>query len=380
MSGQESWERELNLGRRALSQGLIDGQRLTRLLLEARARKVGMASLLETAGVDPGRLPELQQGGAPSWARSSEAPVEVRRTLLGVRCHALLEQSPLMATFLGRRPADPQTVVAVSLIDPQAQRQGLWVDWLETVRAAQGVKHPHLLEVLETGKAPEGFVVITAHPERGTTLRKVLERVGRFKLGEALRVAREAAEALQALHAAKVAHRDVKPEHLILAGNGNAFLRHAGIVFSPPEAVGFAPRGTVFGSPHTMAPECWRGGPGNPQSDVYALGVTTYELVTGVRPFEGESILELKKQHLESPPVPPHELMSDVAREVSDLLSWMLAKAPDERPVPQKLVGVLQGLEKTLKSTGRMSQRGTGRLSDLGKVSDLWRTDNSSAL
>ena len=376
----EAWERELNVGRRALTRGLIDGPRLTRLLLESRAKKIPLSQLLEKAGVDPAALPELQRGGAPSWAlMPSEGQVDPRRTLLGIRCFAVHEQAPFMTTFLGRR-AGSEAVLAVLVIEQQALRQGLWMDFLEAVRATQSVKHTHLLPVLDTGKVDEGYVVVLEHPERGTSLRRVLDRVGRLKLGEALRVAREVGQALEALHQARLCHRDLKPENVILGGNGKALVRHAGIVFSPPETVAFAPRGTVFGSPHTMAPECWRGGPPNPMSDVYALGVIAYELITGVRPFEGERLEDLRKQHLEHAPANPHELLPDVASEVSDLLAWMLAKPPEGRPSPQKLVGVLSGLEKTLKSTGRMSQRGTGRLADLGKVSDLWRTDEAAGL
>lgn len=360
----EPWEKELMLARRALSKGLIDGPRLTRLLLEARGRKQPVAKLLEAAGVPAARLPELQQGGAPSWALCAEGPLDGRpRTLLGVRCTAVLEQAPFITTWLGRKG---ERMVAVHLIGKDAVRQGLWLDFLETVRAAQAVKHPHLLEVLETGKVDDGFVVITDHPDRGTALRKVLDRLARLKLGEALRVAREVAEALAALHAARIAHRDVKAENVLLGGTGVVFLRHAGIVFSPAESVSFAPRGTVFGSPHGIGPECLKGGPPDPKSDIYALGVVLYELVSGVRPFEGERLEDLRKQHLEVAPVRPSDVLNDVPGEVSDLLAWMLAKSPDDRPTPQKLVGVLQGLEKTLKGAGMITARGTARITDMG--------------
>jgi len=356
---KSNWETELRLGRRALAEGLVDGPTLTKLLLVASARPDRpLAELLARDGeADPGRVEQLAADLGPP--PPPPKPEKVRVDVMGVRCGLKLDAGPAWTRYVGHRPSDPQPV-AVLVIDTDALRQGLWVDFLETVRASKDVRGPNLFDVLEVGRADEGFVIVTRFFPGTITLEALLGRVHRLKLSEALRIGREVARGLKDLHAAGLAHRDLTPANVLLTRDGKVFVRDAGIVFQPAEAREAGER--VYGTPHYMAPETLKGNAGNPLSDVYALGVIAYEMAAGARPFEGERYADLKRQHLEDAPVRPDAVLGDLPGDVGDLVTWLLAKDSKERPHAEKLVNVIQTLERSIVRSGS-----TERLEGLGR-------------
>lgn len=354
-------ETDLWLGRAALTKQLITGPQLTKALL--LQSKTGNKKPLELVFKEEGilnyhRIEELKKDlvGTPTLKHEipvddTEAKARVGKIFLKVLCDGLLECDRFTASYLGRLPRDPKPV-QLKLISKEALRHGLWMDFLETVRACKGIQVRNLVEVIDVGMVEKAFAIVTRHHKGGLTLRQLLGRVRRLKLSEALRITRELAQGLAALHAAGLAHRDLKPENVLLGTRGEVQIMNAGIVFEPEGAEEFASRATVFGSMHSIAPECLRGDPPDPLSDVYGLGIIAYELATGVRPFEGERLSDLRKQHLEDEPIPPHKVMGALPKEIGELLVWMLAKKSKDRPSAPKLVSTLQSLEKTIKRTG----------------------------
>ncbi len=352
---------DLALGRSALKVGLISGQQLTEALLVQSTS--GFKHSLDKVLVDRGFLDAEQadqlRGGVEVTGiadrrdkpPSEEAKARVGKIIEKVLCDKLLSEEPFITTYVGRLPRDPLGA-ALHLVEKSAMRSGLWMDFLETVRACQNIDHPNVVAVLETGRTDEHFAILTRYNKSGIPLHQLLHRVRRLKLSEALRVTRELAQGLAAVHGAGLVHRDLKPENVLLGREGEVQLWRAGIVFEPAGASEFAEPRTVFGSPHTIAPEALKGEPANPLTDVYALGVIAYELVTGVRPFEGETVADLRPQHLEVEPLAPHTIMRALPKEVSELLVWLLSKKPGERPTAEKLVTTLQNLEKKIKRTG----------------------------
>ncbi|RMG11056.1 MAG: serine/threonine protein kinase [Planctomycetota bacterium] len=354
-------EADLWLGRRALDRGLITSRNLTEALLAYAGG--GMRKPLEAVLQERGLLSREQVrtlrrelAAGPTLRQDAVGDRVVAEARLGsivnrVLCDAVLDVGRWITTYRGRLPRDPEPV-QLQLISKQALRHGLWMDFLEVVRGCVGIDSPQLVDVLDVKPLEEVFAVVTRFQKGGITLRSLLRRVRRLKLSEALRITGELAQGLSVLHGAGLCHRDVKPENVLLGRTGGVQLMNAGVVFEPEGAERYGPRGSIFGTPHYMAPEALQGAPPDPKSDVYSLGVLAYELVSGVRPFEGDGLDSLREQHLENAPVPPHSVQRALPQEVGELVLWMLAKEPHDRPDPATFLEALSRVAKGIARSG----------------------------
>lgn len=219
--------------------------------------------------------------------------------------------------------------VVVKLLDPKRAwgKPALVEAFLREARALGAVAHPHVVRVLSAGTEADGripFLVLEHLP--GGSLRARL-RAGDLEPDDALRLLVEAGEGLGAAHAAGLVHGDVKPENLLLDGEGRVKVVDFGLAQVSGEAV----TGAVFGTPAYMAPERGRGAAPDPRADVYALGVTLYEALTDQWPFNAPAPkLLLEKHRREAPPLEPLREVAPPA--VVDLVAACLAKDPAARP------------------------------------------------
>ncbi|MBK8003426.1 MAG: serine/threonine protein kinase [Gemmatimonadetes bacterium] len=181
--------------------------------------------------------------------------------------------------------------VAVKLLRPDLAAPLLRERFRREASCAARLVHPHIVPVLEVGE--EGDLSWFLMPRiSGETLRERLLREGRLPIGEARRIMLEVADALHAAHDAGLLHRDVKPDNILLeAPAGRALLTDFGIAKSlDGTGAGLTTAGAVVGTPQYMSPEQAGAEPViGPQSDLYSLGVVTYQMLTGVLPFEGTS-------------------------------------------------------------------------------------------
>lgn len=354
MSIKGTYEHDVWLGRRALTQGLITSAQLTEALLIQS--KTGLRKTLDTVLVNKGWVPvevldELRESlvGQPTQkhdVQSSRAQEKIGQIVCRVMCDRVLTVERHLTTYQGRLPRDPEPV-ALHLIPKASLREGLWMDFLETVRACQGLEAPNLTSVLEVDRYEESFVIICRHVKRAIYLDGLIKRVRRLKLSEALRILEELAAGLADLHKANLVHRDLKPARIVLSPEGGVRITLAGVTSRPEDAAA-----GVFGSAHWAAPEICKGRLGDARSDIYALGVIGYELVTGVRPFEGESFGDLASQHRIEEVIPPHRIMSALPADVGDLLTWMLSKSPKERPDAAQVVLTIKDVSSKVQRSG----------------------------
>ena len=189
--------------------------------------------------------------------------------------------------------------------------------------------HPNVITVYDTGEL-EGvpYLVLRAMP--GGSLADALgER--RPPLAQAIRIGREIATALAHAHAHGVVHRDVKPDNVWLTGDGGIALGDFGVAH---EVGGerLTAEGLIVGTVRYLSPEQIQGGDVGPASDLYALGVTLYELVTGRPPFTAAEPAHVLAQHLAATPAPPSVHEPAVPPELERLILQLLAKRPEERP------------------------------------------------
>jgi serine/threonine-protein kinase len=211
--------------------------------------------------------------------------------------------------------------------DPQAiemQRREAWV--------GTKASHPNLLPVLSASVQEPPFYVVTPKLD-GMPLAQLLFQQERLAVPLALWIARQMAEGLDALLVATgMIHADVKPENILVSPAGHATLIDFGFVQTPTEASQWATRPLAGTLPY-IAPEMVTSTlAAGPRSDIYSLGVTLYEMLSGRRPWDSDDAAKLITLHRESKPADLRALRPDVPERVSELVLAMLAKDPLRRP------------------------------------------------
>ena len=248
---------------------------------------------------------------------------------------ALLGQGAFAAVF---RAHDPflERDVAIKVLDPSlAVDAALEEQFLHEARTIAAAEHPHIVP-LYSADSTGGLLYLVMRLLPGQSLQDRIA-AGKLPAAEAARIALECARALAAAHAVGVVHRDIKPGNILLDANGNATVTDFGIalVTSRPARELL---GATTGTPLYMSPEQSLGEPVDGRSDVYALGVVLYEMLTGTCPFSGRNATEVIAKHISAaiPKVSERESQTPVA--LVRLVDRMLAKDPALRPTAVELV------------------------------------------
>jgi serine/threonine protein kinase len=200
------------------------------------------------------------------------------------------------------------------------------------------MEHPHILRVLDFGMQENVPFLVMAYAPQGS-LRDLYPKGSCLPLSQIVTYIQQAASALQYIHDRQLIHRDVKPENMLISQSGTIALSDFGIAIVAHSERSLQ-KEYVGGTGVYMAPEQFQGKP-RTASDQYALGIVTYEWITGTPPFRG-SIAELAYQHVSLPPRPPHELVS-ISPQVETVILTALAKNPQERfPSVQDFASALE--------------------------------------
>jgi serine/threonine-protein kinase len=228
----------------------------------------------------------------------------------------------------------------------------------QEARAASALNHPNIITIYEIGETEQAQFIAMEYIE-GETLRARLKR-GRMEMGEALDAAIQVADALKAAHAAGIVHRDIKPENIMLRPDGYVKVLDFGIVkltekFTPP---GFSDSeisqsktvslvqtdpGIVIGSPYYMSPEQARGLEVDARTDIFSLGAVIYEMLTGKKPFTGETIGDVIVSLLEKEPPPITDYSPNVPARLAEAVASALVKNREERcQSAQELLALLR--------------------------------------
>ena len=176
----------------------------------------------------------------------------------------------------------------------------------------------------------DGVRFLTMEYVAGTTLREMLDLGRRIEITPALTIAKQVCRGLQAVHKAGIVHGDLKPQNVMVMGNGVVKLMDFGVARQRHQ--GEQVVGTSAGTPLYMSPEQARGGEVDERSDIYSAGVVMYELFTGTCPFNDRDVYEIMRMHLNETPPNPRLRRPDLPDALAQIILTCLAKSRLQRP------------------------------------------------
>ncbi|MFN2431765.1 MAG: tetratricopeptide repeat protein, partial [Gemmatimonadota bacterium] len=194
---------------------------------------------------------------------------------------------------------------------------------------ARQVSHKNVVRIHDIGEH-EGMRFLTMRFIEGRSVREILEREGPLAHGRAAAIVRQVAEGLEQAHAADVIHRDLKPGNILVDAAGNAYITDFGVARSLTRD-GLTRAGAVVGTPDYLSPEQVAGDPVDGRSDLYALGIVLYEMLTGQLPFRGGSQAEILAQRLAGRPRDPADTGISVPAKLRAILRRTMERNPQRR-------------------------------------------------
>jgi len=245
-----------------------------------------------------------------------------------------------MATVFLARDLRHERPVALKVLHPELAATLGPERFLREIRLAARLQHPHILTVLDSGDAA-GQLWFTMPYVEGETLRDRLRREGQLPLEDALRIARETADALDYAHQHGVVHRDIKPENILLAGRhalvadfgiARALEGEAGAAGAPTRQQRLTETGMSIGTPAYMSPEQASGDREvDARSDIYSLGCVLYEMLAGEPPFTGPTAQAILLRKFTENPRPLRAIRDTVPEAIEQAVSKALARSPADR-------------------------------------------------
>ncbi len=197
-------------------------------------------------------------------------------------------------------------------------------------RSVAQLQHPNIVTVIDRGEEAGRQYIVFEFID-GENLKELVVRKGRLDLRDALEIALEVARGLAFAHDHGLVHRDVKPQNVLLNGDGRAKVTDFGIARSLDVDHGMTQTGTILGTSNYIAPEQASGQPVDAHTDVYSLGIVLYEMLTGELPFPGESFVAVAMKHIQEPAPNVLDVRGDVPLRVAEMIDRALEKDPEHR-------------------------------------------------
>ncbi|MGN0376536.1 MAG: Stk1 family PASTA domain-containing Ser/Thr kinase [Suilimivivens sp.] len=194
-------------------------------------------------------------------------------------------------------------------------------------QAAAGLAHPNIVNVYDVGEE-EGIYYIVMELVEGITLKKYIEKKARLSVKEAVSIAIQVSMGIEAAHNNHIIHRDIKPQNIIISKEGKVKVTDFGIAKA---ATSNTITSNVMGSVHYTSPEQARGGYSDEKSDIYSLGITMFEMLTGRVPFNGETTVAIAIKHIQEEMPSPRDYVSEIPVSVEQIVFKCCQKSPDRR-------------------------------------------------
>ncbi len=218
--------------------------------------------------------------------------------------------------------------VAIKVLKPEFSNDMNFVSKFRVeAQASAGLAHPNIVNVYDVCE-DDGLYFIVMELVEGITLKDYIAQVGRLSMDMAIDFSIQIASGLEAAHEHHIIHRDIKPQNIIVSKNGNIKVTDFGIAKA---ATSNTMSTTGMGSVHYISPEQARGGYSDERSDIYSLGITMYEMVTGRVPFEGDNNVSVALMHIQNDIIPPRQYYPDIYSSLEKIILKATQKKPERR-------------------------------------------------
>ena len=209
-------------------------------------------------------------------------------------------------------------------------------------QAAAGLMHPNIVNVYDVGNE-NGINYIVMELVEGITLKKYIEKKARLSVKEAISIAIQVSMGIEAAHNNHIIHRDIKPQNIIISKDGKVKVTDFGIAKA---ATSNTITSNVMGSVHYTSPEQARGGFSDEKSDIYSLGITLFEMLTGRVPFNGDTTVAIAIKHIQEPMPTPRDFVAEIPISVEQIVYKCTQKSPDRRY--QSMAELIEDLKRSL--------------------------------
>ena len=218
--------------------------------------------------------------------------------------------------------------VAIKVLKPEFSEDRNFVAKFRTeAQSAACLQHPNIVSVYDVGEE-NGLYYIVMELVEGMTLKKYIRRKGRLSVKEATSIAIQVAQGIECAHNNHIIHRDIKPQNIIISKEGKVKVADFGIARA---ASANTVNSNAMGSVHYISPEQARGGYIDEKSDIYSLGITLFEMITGHVPFEGDSTVTIALQHIQNQMPDISQYVPDVPISTQQIISKCTQKKADKR-------------------------------------------------
>jgi serine/threonine-protein kinase len=321
------------LGKLAVAQGLVSEDEL-----RAAGGELARRGQAETPGALGALLVERGALTAPQLERLMAAAQAAALKTPKVGDYELIEKlgaGGMGAVYKARRASTGEIVALKILPRSKAQDAEFRSRFEQEARAAFELSHPNIVRALDVGNA-DGYHYIAMEFVDGRDLYSILEERGKLSPAEALAIAIQIADALDHAHSEHLVHRDIKPDNILIeSGTGAAKLTDLGLCIEEASLSAkprITRRGLAMGTPFYFSPEQARGEEDiDIRADIYALGATLYEMVTGKPPFEGRSAAEVMLRHIQEEVISPREIDRSIPDGLCAVIEKMMAKDREDR-------------------------------------------------
>ena len=233
--------------------------------------------------------------------------------------------------------------VAVKVLKQEFSENENFVSKFRTeAQAAAGLAHPNIVNVYDVGEENGSYYIVMELVE-GITLKKYIEKKARLSYKEAVSIAIQVSMGIEAAHNNHIIHRDIKPQNIIISKDGKVKVTDFGIAKA---ATSNTITSNVMGSVHYTSPEQARGGYSDEKSDIYSLGITMFEMLTGRVPFNGDTTVAIAIKHIQEEMPSPREFVPEIPIAVEQIVLKCCQKSPDRRY--QKIPDVIADLKQSL--------------------------------
>ena len=194
-------------------------------------------------------------------------------------------------------------------------------------QSAAGLTHANIVNIYDVAE-DRGLYYIVMELVEGITLKEYIEKKGKLAPKEAIAITMQVCAGIAAAHEHNIIHRDIKPQNIMISKEGKVKVTDFGIAKATSSNTIST---NVMGSVHYTSPEQARGGFSDSKSDIYSLGITMYEMITGHLPFDGDSTVTIALKHLQEDIVPPSEFVPDIPYSLEQIILKCTQKSPDRR-------------------------------------------------